>query len=96
MALRIFWSKRAETNFEKITAYLQESFGDEVTEKFVKKVYSFLYVLSQNPEIGKLQQVGNLRGFVIVKQVTIFYEVHDKGIVLLNFFTNLQNPLKKF
>lgn len=24
MALRIFWSKRAETNFEKITAYLQE------------------------------------------------------------------------
>lgn len=96
MALELYWSKRADKKFDKITDYLHEEWGEKVTSAFVKKVYEVLDLLLEFPEIGKIEnKERNIRGFVIVKQVTLFYKIKDNRIILLNFFENQTNPKKK-
>ena len=96
MALKIFWTKRALVNFDKILEYLEEDFGAIPTQTFVIKVYNFLDNLKDFPELGTLQQIDKqIRGFVIVKQVTIFYKVYDDHVSILNLFDNKQDPKKK-
>ena len=72
--------------------------GGNVTSAFVKKVYDFLDLLVEFPEIGSVEnKERKIRGFVIVKQITVFYRIKENMIVLLNFFDNRQNPkIKKF
>jgi len=96
MALRIFWSKRADKKFDKILDYLNAEWGEKVTSAFVKKVYDFLDILIEFPEIGSIENADRgIRGFVIVKQITIFNKVSGNKIILLNFFDNRQGSKKK-
>jgi plasmid stabilization system protein ParE len=96
MALRILWSKRADKKFDNILDYLSTEWGEKVTGSFVKKVYDFLDILIEFPEIGSLENAEReIRGFVIVRQITIFYKVSGNKIILLNFFDNRQGSKKK-
>jgi hypothetical protein len=45
---------------------------------------------SENPDKEK-----GIRGFTIVKQITVFYKVDQDKIILLNFFDNRLNPQKR-
>lgn len=95
MAIDVLWERHASDSFQKIIDYLQEAWGDKSTKDFVEKTYSIIDVLSLYPEMGKLQfPIRNIRGFVIVKQVTLFYKFQDNKIVLLNFFSTIQHPNK--
>jgi plasmid stabilization system protein ParE len=96
MALEIVWSRRADRKFDLILEYLSDEWGTKVTKAFVKKVYDFLDILSEFPEIGTLENKENeIRGFVIIKQVSIFYTIRNNKIIILNFFENRQSPAKK-
>ena len=96
MALKITWSKRAEKNFEKIQEYLLAEWGEKVAIAFTKKVFDFLDILSEFPEIGTIENnEKGIRGFTIVKQVNLFYRIKENNIILLTFFDNRQNPKKK-
>ncbi len=96
MALEIIWSKRAEKKFDKITIYINDSFGKSTTQSFVRKVFQSLDILAEFPEIGTVEnQKENIRGLTIMKNINIFYMIHDKKIYLLDFFDNRQNPSKK-
>jgi plasmid stabilization system protein ParE len=96
MALELYWSARADKKFDRIIEYLHEEWGEKVTTAFVKKVYEFLDILVEFPEVGKIEnQERNIRGFVIVKQVTVFYKIKGNKIILLNFFSNRTKPTKK-
>ncbi len=95
MALTIYWSKRADQKFDKIIEYLNEEWGEKVTKDFVGKVYDFIGILQEFPEIGTLEnKENNIRGFVIVKQLTLFYKINHDKIILLNFFDNRMDPKK--
>jgi len=96
MALEIVWTKRADKKFDKIIEYLSMTWGEKVTASFVKKVYDFLDILTEFPEIGTLEHKDrNIRGFTIIKQVNVFYKVTRNKIIILNFFDNKQDPSKK-
>jgi plasmid stabilization system protein ParE len=96
MALEIVWSSRADNKFDKILEYLVKEWGNNVTKSFVKKVYDFLDILSEFPEIGTLEnKEKGIRGFIIIKQVSIFYIIRNNRIIILNFFDNRQSPTKK-
>lgn len=96
MALEIKWSKKADEKFDKILEYLLTEWGDQVTRNFVKKVYDFLDILTEYPEIGSIEnKEREIRGFTIIKQVNIFYRVKGNSIILLDIFDNRQNPKKK-
>jgi plasmid stabilization system protein ParE len=96
MALEIYWSKPATRQFDLILDYLKDEWGRHSVSLFVKKVYDFLDLLSMFPEIGSVENKElNIRGFVIVKQLTVFYQIRDDKIVLLNFYDNRQKPKLK-
>ena len=62
----------------------------------MRKLYDFLEILSEFPEIGSLQYPEKgIRGFALTKQVSIFYRIDNNEIVLLDFFDNRSNPKKK-
>ena|ERR1035437_4426256 len=96
MALEIYWSTRADKKFDRIIEYLTLEWGEHITNSFVKKVYAFLDILSEFPEIGTIEyKEKGIRGFTIVEQINVFYKIDDSKIILINFFDNRQNPEKK-
>ncbi len=96
MALAVFWSKRADKKFDKIIGYIEEEWGKHTASLFVKKVYDFLDILSEFPEIGTVEKKDlNIRGFVIVAHLTVFYQIREDKIIILNFYDNRQNPKQK-
>ena len=96
MALEIQWSKKADRSFDSILDYIKGEFGENTTSKFVRKVHDFLELLSEFPELGTEENKElNIRGFVIVKQITLFYKIRNQNIILLNFYYNRQKPKKK-
>lgn len=87
MALKIYWTKRAYHKFDDIILYLTTNWGESTTSIFVKKVYDFFDILTVFPDIGTIENESkNIRGFVIVKQITLFYKVSGNKIIILNFF----------
>lgn len=62
----------------------------------MKKLYDFLEILSEFPEIGSMQyEEKRIRGFALTKQVTIFCKVDADHIFLLDIFDNRSDPKKK-
>ena len=62
----------------------------------MRKLYDFLEILSEFPEIGAMQYPEKqIRGFALTKQVSIFYRIDDTQIVLLDIFDNRSDPAKK-
>jgi plasmid stabilization system protein ParE len=56
MALTIYWSTRADNKFDKIISYINEEWGEVLARAFVKKVYEFLDILVEFPEIGSVER----------------------------------------
>jgi len=96
LALRIFWTKRADKKFGNICDYLNENWGTKSSDKFKKRVSQVINLLSDFPDIGTLEvRERNIRGFMIVKQISLFYKVKDNKLIILNLFDNRQTPTKK-
>ena len=96
MALKIVWSKRASLKFDQIISYLIDEWGEKSAKQFIGKVFDFLEILSEFPEIGSVEnKEKNIRGFTIVKQVNLYYRIKNDKIILILFFDNRQNPKKK-
>ena len=96
MALKIVWSKRASLKFDQIITYLIDESSEKSAKQFISKVFDFLEILSEFPEIGSVEnKEKNIRGFTIVKQVNLYYRIKNDKIILIIFFDNRQNPKKK-
>ena len=96
MALIIRWSTRADIKLDQLIIYLETEWGENVVKAFMRKLYDFLEILSEFPEIGSMQyQEKQIRGFALTKQVSIFYRIDDNQIVLLDIFDNRSDPAKK-
>lgn len=60
--------------------------------KFIDKVGAVVYDLKKEIIEYPLTEKGNVRKCVIVKQVTLFYEIDtDNNLVLLSFWSNYQD-----
>lgn len=96
MAKEIVWTKRAYTRFNKIIAYLETEWGENPTEKFIKKTYHVIELISKQPEIGSVEdKEKNIRGFLLTKHNRLFYRITETEIILLNFFDTRSGPERK-
>ena len=96
MARLIKWSRHADIKFDKILEYLESEWGEKTTKAFVKRTHEFLDLLIDFPEIGSIENADRqIRGFVLVKQISIFYKIKGKVIVILNFYDNRQRPKRR-
>ena len=82
MALEIRWTTRADIKLDQIIIYLETEWGESVVKAFIRKLYDFLGILSEFPEIGSMQWPDkNIRGFSLTKQVSIFYKIESDQII---------------
>ncbi len=96
MILKIYWNKRAERKFLKTIDYLKDEWGEKASDEYLLRVFEIIDLISKFPEMGTMEvKERNIRGFVITKQVTLFYKVRNDKLLILNFFDNRQNPNKK-
>ena len=96
MAYKVAWTKRASAKFDLIIDYLGQEWNEKVTRSFVKKVYDFIDILQEYPEIGSFaHKEKNIRGFILIKQICIFYKIKNDTIIILTFFDTRQHPRKK-
>lgn len=87
MARQIVWTKRALDKFNKVVRYLENEWGQRVTENFVRKTYDVVELISDQPDLGTLENPEkNIRGFLLTKHNRLFYRATDQEIILLNFF----------
>ena len=52
MALKIRWTTRADIKLDQLIIYLESEWGESVVKAFMSKLYDFLEILSEFPEIG--------------------------------------------
>ncbi len=91
MPRKIRVTRRADKRFDEIKYYIGE--GPIHQSKFVKRVFAFYDVIIQFPRIGTLHdRTKGIYGFVIARQVYVFYRFDDKQAVILNFFDNRTDP----
>jgi len=96
MALKVFWTIRAELFFNNIIKYLQTEWNESVTKAFIIRVYETIDLISEFPEIGSIENhKKGIRGFVILKQITLFYRIKNETVIILSLFDNRKNPKKK-
>ena len=96
MALEIRWSKRADKKLDTLIEYLLIEWGQQVTKEFIGKVYELIDIIADFPELGMIEnKEKTIRGFTIVKQISIFYSVDNHQIIILDFFDNRQSLKKK-
>lgn len=92
---QIVWNKRASRQFEKIQDYLIKEFGEKATEEFTNRVFNFLDLLANYPDIGTMENKDkNIRGFLLHRHTTLFYKLDRDKIYLLSLFDNRQDPKK--
>jgi len=96
MALNIHWTTKADIKLDHLIIYLENEWGERVVKAFMRKLYDFLEIVSEFPDIGTLEYPKrNIRGFVLTKHVTVFYKVDEDKIILLDLFDNRSNPKRR-
>ncbi len=72
---------------------MSAEFVDSATLQFVKRVYDVLDTLLEYRALGSVEnQEKQIRGFVIVKQATMFYKLFDDNLVIFSIYDNRQKP----
>lgn len=95
MARKIIWTKRANSNFNHVIAYLEKDWGEKATKNFVLRTYSIIDLLSEQPSLGSLEkEKEQIKGFLITKHNRLFYRFTDKEFIVLNIFDNRSKKMK--
>ncbi len=95
--MKIKWTSRAKTDFNKVLEYLDENWGMKEVEAFIDQTDDILTKIAENPQmfIESTKKKSVYKGF-ITKHNSLFYSVKHrrKEIILLTFWDNRQNPNK--
>ena len=95
MPYKIRGSLLANETFQENLEYLEKEYPQETTLKFIEKVEDVFFILKSNPyTFPKWKEKYPYRRAVIVKKITLFYEVENSYINILLFWNTLQNPEK--
>lgn len=93
MALKIFWTKRAEKTFDKVVAYLEKEWTENEVQNFIRKTNLITEYISERPKMFPASKKLNIHKAVITKQNSLLYKIiGNKKIDLLFFWDNRQDP----
>ncbi len=95
MALKIYWTKRAEKTFDKVVVYLLKDWSEKEVKSFVKKTNSVIEHISENPKMFPASKKINIHSALITKHNSLLFKIKGNNqIDLLFFWDNRQNPKK--
>lgn len=92
--MKISWSEKAEEDFEQNIIFLLDRWNENVAQSFTSETVLVLKIISKTPKVFQKNKKLNVHFVPITKQVTLFYEIQKKQIILLRFWNNFQNPRK--
>ena len=92
--VNIIWTDLAIDDFSENIYYLEKEWTEKEVIRFNKKIEETLEKLSRENILFKPTEYKNVFQIVIIKQITLFYEVKGDDIFLLRFWNNYQNPDK--
>ena len=97
MYYTVKWTEKAESDYFAIIDYLLENWGRKSAKDFKNTVENTIDLISKMPTLYPLTDFRDgLRRCVVVKQVSLYYQVNDKDIEIyvVRLLDNRQNPEK--
>jgi plasmid stabilization system protein ParE len=90
--MEIVWTDRAYFSYDSNIAYLYGEWSLEVALNFINKTEEAEKLLLENPNLGRFDDELKLYKLLIVKQIYLFYEIHNNNLVFMDFWNNYKNP----
>jgi plasmid stabilization system protein ParE len=91
---KVIWSPNATLTYYQILRYLDEKWTSKEIDAFVLRTEEAIDHICENPLLFPYSVKNNIHRCVIVKQVSLFYQINNETIELLIFWDNRQNPVK--
>ena len=93
MALKIEFSKRANSKLDRILNFLHTEWSQKVASEFLETLYITIDNIAVFPEIGLLlNEEKGIRGFLVTKHTRLYYRIQKDKLILLNFIDTRQRP----
>ncbi len=82
--MKIYFTQNAKTDYLQLFDYLKEEWGQNLANRFTKKMIGILELLSIFPNMGVLEvEPKKIRSYPITKQVRIFYTIEVDMLIVL-------------
>ena len=91
---QIIWTERSKLDYWDNIEYLEREWTEKEIIRFNKKKNEVLSSLLQENVVFKSTNYKNIFEVIVIKQITLFYEVKEENIILLRFWNNYQDPKK--
>ena len=91
---QIIWTERSKLDYWDNIEYLGREWTEKEIIRFNKKTNEVLSSLLQENVVFKSTNYKNIFEVIVIKQITLFYEVKEENIILLRFWNNYQDPKK--
>tara|TARA_R110000868_G_C10949834_1_gene767721 strand:+ start:626 stop:931 length:306 start_codon:yes stop_codon:yes gene_type:complete len=93
MSYKIIASPLANTSYLNNIDYLENCWTEKEIIQFIKKTDQVIDILKEAPNTFKTWYLDSkIHHIVIVKQITLYYEIENNNVHLLLFFNNYQEP----
>lgn len=94
MALIIKWTIRAKNDYTLILEYLYAHWTKKELLTFTEKTNKALAQIAEKPEIFPASNKKKVRKCVLIKQVSIYYQIKKNEVELITFWDNRKTPKK--
>ena len=95
MDFKIIYTPLAKNSFQQNIHYLEENWTIKEVQSFIQKTSDVVDILRVNPVLFPYWKFNKtIRKVIIVKQITLFYEIEEKRVYLHLFWNNYQDPEK--
>ena len=93
MAYRVLYSSLAKNSFEQNITYLEKEWTIKEIRNFIDKTSEVVELLKMDPYVFPLSEFDpNIRKVVLIKQITLFFEIVKKEVHIHLFWNNYQDP----
>lgn len=92
--MEIIWTVNARFSFYNNISFLENKWNEDVAMNFEIETLRVIDIIQKNPHIGRYDEDFRCNLIVVVKQISLLYEIKNDKIFLLLFWNNIQKPIK--
>ncbi|MBV6646851.1 MAG: type II toxin-antitoxin system RelE/ParE family toxin [Cyclobacteriaceae bacterium] len=96
--VKVIWSKRASSQFERNIKYIKEEQGVSYAETVLNKILSSTALLGRTPKMGRVEPLLEHKKteyrFIVVWSYKIIYRVTSDSVTISRVFHTSRNPNK--
>src|SRR5687768_16802555 len=93
--MKVIWSPEAEVTFSQNISYLEENWSYAVIQNFFQRTEEAIALIAKTPPafpvVNKRKRIHKC---VLVKQISLYYQITETHVFLITFWNNYQDPKK--